>query len=164
MITRVLLTQTIPKQTRARQRAERVRGWRSFFSIPVEGARVTVTIAGADHLVTPDRGGVVDVHVVASLEPGWRQIELRTDDTERITASVFVVDPGQRFGIISDVDDTVMVTSFAVRHEFTVQVQTRLRAFLHRLGRDGRQGEVGVVVGGIYYGITRFDPPADPHE
>ena len=95
----------------ARQRAERVRGWRSFFSIPVEGARVTVTIGGADHLVTPDRGGVVDVHVVASLEPGWRQIELRTDDSERITTSVFIVDPGQRFGIISDVDDTVMVTA-----------------------------------------------------
>jgi phosphatidate phosphatase APP1 len=95
----------------ASQRAEKVRGWRSFFSIPVDDAQVTVTIAGVDHRVVPNRGGVVDVHVVASLEPGWQRIDLRTDDTERITTSVFIVDPAQRFGIVSDVDDTVMVTA-----------------------------------------------------
>lgn len=32
-----------------------------------------------------------------------------------------------------------------------------LRRFLHRLGREARQGEVGIVVGGNYYGITEFD-------
>lgn len=30
--------------------------------------------------------------------------------------------------------------------------------FLHRLGRDANQGEVGVVVEGTYQGITEFDP------
>ncbi|MFZ2963400.1 MAG: phosphatase domain-containing protein [Rhodoglobus sp.] len=94
----------------ATQRAEKVRGWRTFFSIPVDDAQVTVTIGGVDHRVAPDRGGVVDVHVVASLEPGWQEIALRADDTEAITTSVFIVDPEQRFGIVSDVDDTVMVT------------------------------------------------------
>jgi hypothetical protein len=34
-----------------------------------------------------------------------------------------------------------------------------LRAFLHRLGRVGRQGEVGVVIGGSYYGIQHYDAP-----
>jgi phosphatidate phosphatase APP1 len=95
----------------AKQRAEKVRGWRSFFSIPVNDAAVTVTIAGADHLVTPDRGGVVDVRVEAELESGWQQITLRADGTESITTPVFIVDPKQRFGIVSDVDDTVMVTA-----------------------------------------------------
>lgn len=31
------------------------------------------------------------------------------------------------------------------------------RAFLHRLGREANQGEVGIVVGDRYYGITKFD-------
>ena len=95
----------------ARQRAEKVRGWRSFFSIPVDDATVTVSIGGIDHLVTPERGGVVDVRVEAALDPGWQQITLRADGTEPIATPVFVVDPEQRFGIVSDVDDTVMVTA-----------------------------------------------------
>jgi phosphatidate phosphatase APP1 len=95
----------------AKQRAEKVRGWRSFFSIPVDDAAVTVTIAGTDHLVTPDRGGVVDVRIDAHLDPGWQEITLRADGIEPIATPVFIVDPHERFGIVSDVDDTVMVTA-----------------------------------------------------
>jgi hypothetical protein len=54
-------------------------------------------------------------------------------------------------------DDTVLVTSYvdpAVLHESSLR---KLRRFLHRLGRETRQGEVGIVVGGNYYGITEFD-------
>lgn len=32
-----------------------------------------------------------------------------------------------------------------------------LRMFLHRLGRETRQGEVGIVIGDEYHGITDFD-------
>ena len=38
-----------------------------------------------------------------------------------------------------------------------------LRAHLHRLGREGRQGEVGVVIGSEYFGITEFDPGKVQH-
>ena len=54
-------------------------------------------------------------------------------------------------------DDTVPVTSYvdpAVLHESSLR---ELRRFLHQLGREARQGEVGIVVGGNYYGITEFD-------
>jgi hypothetical protein len=54
-------------------------------------------------------------------------------------------------------DDTVLVTSYvdpAVLRESSLR---ELRRFLHRLGREARQGEVGIVVGGNYYGITEFD-------
>lgn len=34
----------------------------------------------------------------------------------------------------------------------------RLRAFLHRLGRETRQGEVAVEFDGKFYRITSFDP------
>ena len=95
----------------ATQRAEKVRGWRSFFSIPVEDVEVTVTIDGTEHRVAPNRGGVVDVRLNAPLNPGWQTVTLRTDDTEPVTAPVFVSDPHDRFGIISDIDDTVMVTA-----------------------------------------------------
>jgi phosphatidate phosphatase APP1 len=95
----------------AKQRAEKVRGWRSFFSIPVDDADVIITIGGIDQRVSPDRGGVVDARLESRLEPGWQTITLRTDDTEPVTAPVFIVDEDAAFGMVSDVDDTVMVTA-----------------------------------------------------
>ncbi|HWR84692.1 MAG TPA: phosphatase domain-containing protein [Rhodoglobus sp.] len=95
----------------ARERAAKVRGWRSFFSIPVHDAHVLVRIDGEDHAVRPDRGGVLDVRLSAQLAPGWHTIGLRTAGTEEVFARVFVVDPAARFGIVSDIDDTVMVTA-----------------------------------------------------
>lgn len=95
----------------ASQRAEKVRGWRSFFSIPVDDIAVTVTVGGVEHSVTPDRGGVVDMRLEAPLAPGWQSIVFSAPDTEPVTAPVFVISPDDRFGIISDIDDTVMVTA-----------------------------------------------------
>ncbi len=54
-------------------------------------------------------------------------------------------------------DDTVLVTSYVDPEELTDETLFRLREFLHRLGHEANQGEVGVVIGGRYYGITEFD-------
>ena len=54
-------------------------------------------------------------------------------------------------------DDTVLVTSYVEPAALTDDALAELRAFLHRLGREGRQGEVGVVIGGNYYAIQKFD-------
>ena len=54
-------------------------------------------------------------------------------------------------------DDTVLVTSYISPVDLDDSALSDLRSFLHRLGREGRQGEVGVVIGGDYYGITQFD-------
>ncbi|MEW6753366.1 MAG: hypothetical protein AB1505_20650 [Candidatus Latescibacterota bacterium] len=54
-------------------------------------------------------------------------------------------------------DDTVLVTSYVDPDLLDGDTLGELRRFLPRLGREGRQGEVGVVVGGSYYGITEFD-------
>lgn len=51
---------------------------------------------------------------------------------------------------------TVMVMSFASRDDFD-RGSPLLRAFLHHFGRQARQGEVGIVVSGVYRGITAFD-------
>jgi hypothetical protein len=54
-------------------------------------------------------------------------------------------------------DDTVLVTSYVDPTALTDDAVAGLRSFLHRLGREGRQGEVGVVIGGSYYGIQEYD-------
>lgn len=54
-------------------------------------------------------------------------------------------------------DDTVLVTSYVDPDALTEEALAGLRAFLHQLGREGRQGEVGVVIGGNYYGIQEYD-------
>jgi hypothetical protein len=55
-------------------------------------------------------------------------------------------------------DETVMVTSYVdpslLEEDETVD---GLRHFLHTLGRESNQGEVGIVIGGEYLGITTFD-------
>ena len=95
----------------ASQRAAKVRGWRSFFSIPVDDVEVTIIAGGVEQRVLADRGGVVDTKINVALAPGWHTITIRTDDTEDVSAPIFVIDPNAPFGIISDVDDTVMVTA-----------------------------------------------------
>lgn len=107
VLCRVVLTRG-PQQ--ARQRADKVRGWRSFFSIPVTD-EVILTIGGGEHRLQPERGGVVDARIDVRLPPGRHTISMRTADTDAVTASVFVVDPAARLGILSDIDDTVMVTA-----------------------------------------------------
>ena len=100
-----------PPDAAAPQRAEKVRGWRSFFSIPVVDAPITVEVGGRTHVVDADRGGVVDTRVEADLAPGWHELTLSVEGSDAVTAAVFVVDPSSGFGILSDIDDTVMVTA-----------------------------------------------------
>ena len=110
VLSRVLLTK--PRKTdEETSRYRSIRGWRSFTSVPVNQVSVTITAAGREFRVTSDRGGVVDTHVEVDLPFGWNTIQLRTDDSPTVDAPVYVVDPAVRFGIVSDIDDTVMVTA-----------------------------------------------------
>jgi phosphatidate phosphatase APP1 len=88
-----------------------VRGWRSFTTVAVKDAPVVIEAGGMACEVTADRGGFVDAIVQADLEPGWRTVELRTDGSPPVETPVRIVDPSVRFGIVSDIDDTVMVTA-----------------------------------------------------
>jgi phosphatidate phosphatase APP1 len=93
-----------------------VRGWRSFTSVAVNDVNVVITIGKTEHRVHADRGGVIDVRVKSDLTPGWRTVTMRTDDpdspdTAAVEAPVYIVEGDARFGILSDIDDTVMVTA-----------------------------------------------------
>ncbi|GAB4098389.1 App1 family protein [Sinomonas halotolerans] len=88
-----------------------VRGWVSFTSVPIQHAAVTVEIGGTTAVVHADSGGVVDAMVDVELTPGWHEVRLSADGAEPGVGEVFVVAPDTRFGIVSDIDDTVMVTA-----------------------------------------------------
>lgn len=89
----------------------RVRGWRTFTSVCVPHQRVEVLIDGeAAGEVVADRGGVIDATLEARLSPGWHTVTLRIGGGESVEAPVRIIGPDADFGIISDVDDTVLTT------------------------------------------------------
>lgn len=88
-----------------------IRGWRNFMSPPINKASVTVEIGEECHSVTADRGGVIDVVIPVQLTPGWTSVTLRSEDSEAAVAPVYIVDPSAAVGVVSDIDDTVMVTA-----------------------------------------------------
>lgn len=54
-------------------------------------------------------------------------------------------------------EQTTIVTSYANPADVTARALAEPRAFLHRLGRETNQGEVGIVIGDEYHGISEFD-------
>jgi phosphatidate phosphatase APP1 len=100
-----------PAHRPSRRTLKKLRGWRSFATLPARDMTVVVE-AGARRTETcADRGGYVDVVVEADLEPGWRTVRLIVEGANSVDAPVFIVDPAVRLAIVSDVDDTVMVTA-----------------------------------------------------
>ncbi|WP_052367250.1 App1 family protein [Paraoerskovia marina] len=108
VMARVLLTR--PRREDGRPAGER-RGYRSFFSAPAPGERVDVQIAGRSVALHADRGGYLHATVDADLEPGRHEVTYRVATGECVTGDVVVVAPGERLGVVSDIDDTVLVTA-----------------------------------------------------
>ena len=55
-------------------------------------------------------------------------------------------------------DDSQMVTSYVPKGTFEDdEILKHLRGFLCRLGREANQGEVGIVIGGTYFGIVDYE-------
>ncbi|HCJ49665.1 DUF2183 domain-containing protein [Microbacterium marinum] len=145
---RVLGRVLIPPKAKRRERGEYagVRGWRSFAAVPIAHATVTVTIDGVDHEVAADRGGVVDIVLPATLSPGWQTVTMHVEGSEPVEARVFIVGADVRFGVVSDIDDTVMVTALprpflAAWNSFVLNEHARqpvpgMAVLLERLMRD----------------------------
>lgn len=106
------------------------RGWRSFTSVPVQRAHVEVDVGGVTNQITADRSGLLDAVVPVDLKPGWHRVEYRVESSDPSYGLVFVVDPAARFGLLSDIDDTVMMTALprpllAAWHTFVVNEHAR---------------------------------------
>ena len=54
-------------------------------------------------------------------------------------------------------EEPVIVFSYVAEDALTVATLTELHATLSRMGREGKQGEIGVVIDGKYYGITEYN-------
>lgn len=114
--TRVLGRVVLAKPTRADKpqtdaRYRKIRGWRSFTSISVGFAEVTVSIDGEEFTVTADRGGVLDATLASSFTPGWHSVSFTVETSEPASSQIFIADPAARIGVVCDIDDTVMVTA-----------------------------------------------------
>ena len=87
------------------------RGWRNFVAAPIPRAEVNVTVAHSGITLRTDRNGYVDVRVKSeTLEPGWNHVTIGTPTSLPTEAPVMVVDDAQSFGLVSDIDDTVIST------------------------------------------------------
>lgn len=88
------------------------RGWRSYVTAPVGYIPVTIRIGTKDFHTKTDRSGYID-HTITGhgLTPGWGEIEIRTKSAQPVPARVQIIDDEVTVGIVSDIDDTVMVTS-----------------------------------------------------
>lgn len=135
-----------PARRRSAGEYASVRGWRSFVAVPVGYAQVGVRIGSTVHEVVSDRGGVIDTVLPADLEPGWQTLEMSVEGSEPVETRVFIVGSEVRFGVISDVDDTVMVTALprplvAAWNSFVVDEHARqpvpgMAVLLERIVRD----------------------------
>ncbi len=87
------------------------RGFRNFVTVPCVRVPFTLTIHGKRVSGVSDRGGYIDMWVPDhGLEPGWHQIDVQSTGSKRAVADVHIVSDEQTFGIISDIDDTVIST------------------------------------------------------
>lgn len=88
------------------------RGWRNFIGLPVPHGRAVLRLAGETLHLRTDRQGYIDVTVKAHrLSPGWHKVRLEAPGAEPVDAPVQVIASDEHFGIISDIDDTIISTS-----------------------------------------------------
>ena len=108
---RVMARVVLTRADGTRKQLEKMRGWRSFTSTPVNNTVVQIQVGDTVTETRTDRSGYVDTRVKGDLEPGWGTVRLSTEGAAPVDAPIRVVDPRCKFGVVSDIDDTVMVTA-----------------------------------------------------
>src|SRR5699024_6038357 len=87
------------------------RGWRSYVSAPVSYLPVTVRVGEREYKTVTDRGGYVDLTITGhDLPPGWHNVQIHAKAAAPANARVRIVSAEARLGIVSDIDDTTLVT------------------------------------------------------
>ncbi len=89
-----------------------VRGWRAFLTVPGMHVPLQVEVAGRTYDTRTDRSGYVDLLVEQhGLTPGWHTVTLRPQGGSSAEGRVQILPPDVEFGLVSDIDDTVITTS-----------------------------------------------------
>lgn len=109
VLARVLYVDRDPSTKKIRKY---VRGWRAFMGVPVAHEKVTIKLAEMKFTVHSDRGGVIDATLDIALAPGLHTVLMRVGKgTGWASNDILVVGAKTTVGIVSDIDDTVMVTA-----------------------------------------------------
>jgi phosphatidate phosphatase APP1 len=88
------------------------RGWRRFLSAPISDVRVEVELSGRRHSVVSARGGYLDAMLDTEADTPAGPTPVRfTVGSQTAEGTVHIVSRDARLGLISDIDDTVMVTA-----------------------------------------------------
>jgi phosphatidate phosphatase APP1 len=116
VLARVLISRPRPATAEGELLRAGRRGFRHFLTVPAPGHRVRVQVGGHTSVVTCDRAGYIDVEVPtgAPLPAGWQPAVLTCldgPDPSPADAALLVLDERATFGIVSDIDDTTMVTA-----------------------------------------------------
>ena len=97
-------------RVRRADRARPPRGWRSFLTLPAPGVPVAITVDGRSHELTSGRGGYVHAELPMVLAPGWHCADVVVGGREPVMCRIRAVDPHATRGVVSDIDDTILVT------------------------------------------------------
>ena len=87
------------------------RGWRSFITAPCVRVPVTLTLGDRAVTVRTDRGGYLDHRVTRhDFTAGWHTVTAQTEQSRPADCPVLIVAPDAEFGLVSDIDDTILTT------------------------------------------------------
>ena len=144
------------------------RGWRQYFDAQVPRQPVLLRVGDIETVIYADRGGYVDHELdIPPLKAGWNTVQLqvlhRTDmlrgirpvrASQPVGVPIRIVGEQERVGIISDVDDTVMIT-------MVPKPLMALRYVLleHATRRQSVRG-MAVLLKSLQFLGLRIDPPA----
>lgn len=128
------------------------RGWRQFFDAQVPRQPVLVTVGATRKLTRGDRGGYIDLELAGhGLTPGWHtgwiqvisEADVATIEKDEVggragrvrggrrsPVAVRIIGDDESVGVISDLDDTTMVSMVprllvAAKHSFVDRVSSR---------------------------------------
>lgn len=106
------------------------RGIRVFFSAPLTHQKIRVSLGDSAVDAETDRGGYLDVELTGhGLPPGWHDATIESGGV-KVSAPVQVIGDDVTFGIVSDIDDTCLLTMLprpmlAAYNTFVVQETAR---------------------------------------
>ncbi|AWB82890.1 hypothetical protein C3B44_00395 [Corynebacterium yudongzhengii] len=121
VIGRVLMQDPNMEGPRSRDKSGRVekatyeakRGYRQFFTIQVADYPAEVRLPnGTAHTTYTNDNGYFDLSIEDhGLKPGWHEVKVASEDGGLVHAQVLITSSEQTVGIVSDIDDTIMVTN-----------------------------------------------------
>ncbi|PWD51775.1 ACP synthase [Serinibacter arcticus] len=143
---RLLCRVLVMPPTERRSAEGRSRGWRRYLSVSAPDLPVHVHLGDTVHKVRTEPGGYIDVRLPANLPPGRHEVFVDVPGgAEAGRGRIDVIDPAIAHGVVSDIDDTAMVTLLPspvqafwntfVMHEGQRRPVPGMAAFLERESR-----------------------------